>query len=156
MDEREKLIQELIQARGKLLGVLNQFDPSLKVYPEWTIKELLAHLAGWDDAIIEMFALIANNQPPSTPAALGIDYYNARTVTEREALNIDHTRKECERTRQVVIEQLRQFPLERLHEQFITPWGARLTIAQLIRVFIHHESEEHAHDMQQLYEQLHK
>jgi hypothetical protein len=53
MDEREILIQGLEKARTKLLGVVDQFDPSLEVYPHWTIKELLAHLAGWDDAIID-------------------------------------------------------------------------------------------------------
>ena len=155
MDERETLVEELIAARKKLFDVIDQFDPSLEVYPHWTIKQLLAHLAGWDDAVIDTLGAYLTGQPLQTPAIRGINYYNAQTVEQRESLDLEHIRRECERTRNEVIALLRQVPPEKLHEDLIFPWSSHGTITMMIKVFIHHEGKEHYADMLALYEKLH-
>lgn len=149
-DEREELVQQLEEARRTLFALIDQFDQSDKVYPEWTIKQLLAHLAGWDDMVIEMLRAVGEDRPPSTRSVRGIDYYNAQSVAERETLDLNHIRKECERTREEVKRLLREFPLEKLNEEIVYPWGAKGSIARFIQVFIHHEGVEHADDLRQL------
>ena len=155
MDEGEILIQELLDARKKLFDVIDQFDPTLEVYPRWTIKELLAHLAGWDDAVIDKLTAFVTGQPLQSPAIRGINFYNAKSVEERESLDLEHIRRECERTRQQVIALLRQVPPEKLHDDTIFPWSSHGTITQMIHIFIHHEGEEHYTDMLALYHKLH-
>ncbi len=59
--------------------------------------------------------------------------------------------KECERTRQEVFAALRQVPLEKMQEGLVYPWGGCGTIARMIRVFVHHEREEHAQELRALY-----
>jgi hypothetical protein len=151
MDEREQLIQELTAARRELFAVIDQFGEQMEIYPLWTIKELLAHLTGWDDAVLATLRSVIMDLPPETPAVRGINHYNARTVSEREALDLDHIRKECMRTRQEVFTALRLVPLEKMHEEIVYPWGGGGTIAQMIRVFVHHEGEEHAQELRGLY-----
>lgn len=155
MDKREALVQELIAARKKLFDVIDQFDPSLEVYPHWTIKELMAHLAGWDDAVIDVLRSFTTGEPLHSPAIRGLDYYNAQTVSQRESLDLIHIRRECERTRQEVINLLRQIPPEKLHTDTVFPWSSHGTISQMIHIFIHHEGEEHYADMLALYKKLH-
>jgi hypothetical protein len=151
MDEREQLIQELQVARRELFQVIDQLDDHMEVYPQWTIKELLAHLTGWDDAILDTLRAVATGQPPGTPAVRGINYYNASTVSERDPLDLGHIRKECERTREELFTTLRQVPLEKVNEDLVFPWGGHGTIAELIRVFVEHEGEEHAQELRTLY-----
>ena len=155
MDERQELVQEFVAARKKLFDLIDQFDTSLEVYPHWTIKELLAHLAGWDDAVVDTLRCFLTGKPLETPASRGINFYNAQTVQERESLDLLHIRRECERTRQEVLELIQQVPLEKLHETIIFPWSSQGTITQMVHVFIHHEGQEHYEDMLALYKKLH-
>ncbi len=152
MNQREELIETLNRARNTMLPLLAEIDLNRKIYPLWTIREMLAHLSGWDDAVIAfMNSLIAGNIP-ATPAARGIDVYNAETVATREGLDYDHIYREYIQTRKVVLDLLEKIPEEKITQEYILPWGDPGTLVDIINIFGPHE-EEHAHDLAKLIEE---
>ena len=85
----------------------------------------------------------AKNAPVPQTAARGIDAYNADTVTTREALSLEHTRREFDKSREAVIEAIQNLPDEKFNQPFTFAWGETGTVANLVDIFAGHD-EEHA------------
>ena len=141
MDIRDQLIKELDEARARMQALITEVDSSTEVYPGWTVKELLAHVTGWDDLVINTLERHMNGMAPVLSVNRGLDFYNATTISEREELDFDHIVREYHATRQQLKEALRQIPPERFEEEIIVPWGPKAPLKSFIRVFSHHEIE---------------
>jgi hypothetical protein len=146
MDQRETLIQRLETSRSQMLAHLNEIEKNSKVYPLWTVREILAHLSGWDDATIAFIHAIVAGREPATPAARGIDVYNAETVATRETLDYDHVYREYIETRRILLDLIRTMPEEKIAQNFILPWGGEGSLVDIVNIFGPHE-EEHAEDV---------
>jgi len=145
MDAKEKMITELDQAHQATRDLLRDLEAAhqanRELYPTWTIKEFLSHLTGWDDACIASLRAVAHGDAPATPAAQGIDPYNASTVHEREALSLEQVIQEWEATRVDFIRAIRELPVEKIGEPFVFPWGPKSTLARMVQIFVEHEHE---------------
>ncbi len=144
---KQELLQSLDEARARLEELLPKVDPAKEIYPGWTIRHLLAHITGWDDATIASLRAHMAGLPPATPAERGIDEYNAGTVTSRQDLDLDHVIREYRQTRQILKTLIQELSDEKFSEPLIVAWGERGTVPALVRVFVGHE-EEHARDIQ--------
>lgn len=151
MDERERLIQELDQARAMMVRVVNMADPSQEIYASWKLKQVLDHITGWDDAVIASLRAHISGDVPATPAQRGINDYNARTVSERESIDLDHSIREFEVTREQLKQLIRQVPPDKVAQPFVVPWGGRGTLSEVVEIFVEHE-EEHAQEIQKILE----
>lgn len=150
MDIREELIARLARSRAAMLAYLDKIDRNRKIYPLWTVREILAHLSGWDDATIAFIrTILEGGQPGLTLAAQGINVYNAETVATREGLDYDHIYREYLETRRILIELIRQVPVEQITQQYVLPWGGYGTLVDMINIFAPHE-EEHAEDVRKI------
>jgi hypothetical protein len=149
MENRQTLIEQLENSRAKMMAQLDKIDLNRKIYPLWTIREMLAHLSGWDDAVIAFIRSLMEGTVPATPAARGIDVYNAETVATREGLDYDHIYREYIATRKTLLNLLRTVPEEKIHAPYILPWGEHGTIVDIIHIFAPHE-EEHAEDVEKI------
>ena len=146
MDDRDRLLQRLDEARGTMRDVLQRIDLTTLVYPGWTIKHVLAHIAGWDDATaVSLRAHTAGNEP-GTPASRGIDHYNAESVATREPLGYERVRQEWELSREELKKAIADMPDDKLRTPLILPWGPHGTVAQAVEIFADHE-EEHAREI---------
>ena len=148
MSERKDLLEKLDDARLKIANLLAEAEkyPESEIYPGWKLKEMLAHMTGWDDAIVASLRAHISGNEPGTPADRGIDEYNATTVTTRESLDYAHIRKEWQQTREIVKNIIQDMPEEKFQEALILPWGEKGTVEHLVRIFVHHE-HEHADDI---------
>ena len=149
MSQRDELIDMLAHSRASMVAQLDEIDKNRKIYPLWTIREMLAHLSGWDDAVIGFIQSLQAGEIPATPAARGIDVYNAETVATREGLDYDHIYREYIQTRKMLLQLMREAPDEKVTAQFILPWGDPGTLVDIINIFGPHE-EEHADDVEKL------
>jgi uncharacterized protein (TIGR03083 family) len=149
MEEKERLIRQLDEAREAMRAVLADIDPTLEVYPTWTIKHVLAHITGWDDACISSLRAHAGGNEPPTPAVEGINAYNAQSVATRQALDYRQVVKEWEAARAQLKTVLNEMPPDKFQEPLLFPWGPRGKIARLIAIFAGHE-KEHAQEIQEL------
>jgi hypothetical protein len=152
VDIRQTLVERLETSRAKMLEHLDEIDKNRKVYPLWTIREILAHLAGWDDALIALIKALAEGREPPTPAARGADVYNAETVSTREGLSYDHIQREYLETRRVLLEAIRALPAEKVTQPATLPWGGDGTLEDLVYLLGPHE-EEHAEDVRKIIEE---
>ena len=142
--EISELLERLDEARMRIRTQLPQVDPSKQIYPGWTLHHFLAHMTGWDDAVVECLRAHLEGRNPGTPAARGIDAYNAETIETRETLDLERVMREWEQTRQALKDVLLAMPDDKFKKPLVAPWGQTLSVSQLVRVFIHHEAEEHA------------
>lgn len=148
-DIRTQLVSQLEQARTEMITQLDEVDKNRKIYPLWTIREILAHITGWDDAIIASLGAHIAGREPGTPAARGVDIYNAETVATREGLDYDHVYREYLHTRDALVDLVTNMPLEKASQPFIFPWGGEGDLQELLKVFIDHEIE-HAGDVRKI------
>jgi hypothetical protein len=152
MSKKDKLIQMLDHARSVMQPLLEEIDLNRNIYPMWTVRELVAHISGWDDAVIQSLKAHVDGREPGTPAALGINYYNEQTVSTRDGLDYNHIYREYVQTREILKDAIRNLPDHKLEEAFIVPWGPIGTIEQIVQTFSEHE-EEHAADLKKLIEE---
>ena len=139
MSQEAEIIAKLKETRQEIKELLSDIPPEKEIYPEWGLKELLAHFAGWDDATLTGVRGCLAGQNPIIIAPRGADDYNARTVSERETLPIGHIIKEWELNRELLLDLVKQIPEEKFDTQTIYPWGEEGTLANLVLGMAGHE-----------------
>jgi hypothetical protein len=144
--ERTRLLDRLDETRNTIEKILPMIDKDGEIYPDWTIKQMLAHMTGWDDATIDSIKAHVIGRPPSVDAIRSLDEYNERTVTTREDLDYDHILNEWRLTRQVLRTLIEQMPAEKFSTPLVVPWGEKSSVADLVETFRGHE-EEHIRDI---------
>jgi hypothetical protein len=149
MGQREDLIVILETSRAQIMAQLARIDLKRQVYPLWTIREMLAHLAGWDDAVISFLRSLLLDQVPAKLSARGIDAYNAETVAKYAGVDYDQVYLEFLEKRKTLLDLLRQLPEGKLTTQYTLPWDEPGTLVDIVDIFGHHE-QEHALDLQKL------
>ncbi len=149
MSDRETHIQRFESARAQLREIVQLAQHNPTIYEPWRMKEVLDHITGWDDAIIASIKSMLAGEAPATPAARGIDVYNAETVSSREALPYEISQREWEASRAELLHLIRQMSEEQLHQPFTLPWGGSGTIEDLVEIFTEHE-ETHAREIREI------
>ena len=146
IEDRVFLLHRLDETRSRIEELLLKVDAGKEIYPGWTIKELLAHMTGWDDATIDSLRAHVIGRPPSVPAIRSLDEYNKLTVSTRKDLDYERVLKEWRLTRQVLRTIIDQMPDDKFFEPLVVPWGDKATVTYLVDMFRNHE-EEHALDV---------
>lgn len=135
-----------------MMAQLDEVDKNRKIYPLWTIREIIAHLSGWDDAAIGFASALLKGETPPIPAPRGPDVYNEETVSTREGLSYDHIVREYINTRAKLISLVHQMSEEMVTKKSILPWGEDGSLADMVNIFGPHEVE-HASDVQKIIEE---
>ena len=149
MSDRDTYIQRYENARAEMREILNLAKGNPTIYEPWRMKEVLDHITGWDDAIIASIKSFLAHEIPATPASLGMDAYNAETVTSRESIPYEITQREWEASRAELLALLKKMTDDQLHMPFVLPWGAYGTIENLVEIFTEHE-EIHAKEIREI------
>jgi len=149
MGKREEILEMLETSHAAMMAQLNEVDKQRKIYPLWTIREIVAHLSGWDDAAIGFVNALVKGETPPIPAPRGPNVYNEETVSTREGLSYDHIVREYITTRARLIEVTRQITEEMVAQKSILPWGGEGSLEDIVQVFGPHEME-HAMDVKKI------
>ncbi len=146
MSDRQTYIQRLEASRAEMREIVKYAQSNPTIYAPWRMKEVLDHITGWDDAVIASIRSLLTGETPATPAARGIDFYNAETVSSREAIPYEVTQREWEASRMTLLDLIRNMTEEQLHTPFVLPWGDHGTVEDLVEIFTEHE-ETHAKEI---------
>ncbi|MRR31377.1 ClbS/DfsB family four-helix bundle protein [bacterium] len=149
MRDLETYIHRFETAHAEMRAIVQLAKDNPLIYQPWRMKEVLDHLTGWDDAVIASIRAVLSGQMPETPAARGVDVYNAQTVSSRESLPYTVTQREWEFSRAELLRLLRTMTTEQLYQSFVLPWGGEGTIADIVEIFAEHE-ENHAREISQI------
>lgn len=113
-----ELAENLAQAYTTFIEVASQLDADLPneagVCGEWSPREVVAHLVGWDAEAVRAFRLFANGDgdkfvPPQ------VDEFNAQSVRSRQDLTWDETLSELQTTQQDLQEMIQVVAAQNLN-----------------------------------------
>ena len=106
METLNHALSELSRTRAELLGAIDGLDESAldrkSVVGEWSIKNVLAHIAAWEDWVVQVLPVrVATGVTPEDfrQRVEDEDRFNAEEVAEREELTPNEQLMELERTR---------------------------------------------------------
>ncbi len=149
MEERERLIGRLDQSRRAMQAMLLEIDTGQEIYPQWTIKQVLAHIAGWDDVVTGALEAHANGKVPATLPVKGVDAYNQMLAQACETLAYEQVVNQWRLARRRLKAMLSELAEDRFHEAIDYPWGWRGNIARAVAILADHELE-HAAEIREL------
>ena len=144
---REELCQQLEGSHSRWEELIRHVDPNLEIYPGWTLRQLLAHLTGWDENTLATLTAHQDPKAPEASPAEDFDEFNARAVSARDAMDFAAIVQEWRSTRTKLVSLLREMPDESYRRTLVASWGETLNVSGLVQVFIGHEAS-HAGDIQ--------
>jgi hypothetical protein len=144
--DRKSLLHIMDETRGRLEDLLPQIDLRKEIYPGWTIRDLLAHLTGWDVATIDAISAFLNGTPTSISDIRNLDEYNALSISARTGLDDGQIITEWRLTRQDLRRLVEQFPEASFDVPIPVPWGGKSTVSDLMGMFCDHE-DYHTQDV---------
>jgi hypothetical protein len=127
--------------------LLADLPPDIEIYPGWTLRQFYAHLTGWDEVVTTALREHAAGRVPRAPVVNGINAYNAESIHTRETLDYAQIVEEWQLARAELRAAIRNFPVERLNESLVFPWGPVGSVRQLVEVLVEHEGDEHANEL---------
>lgn len=149
MNACEQLIQELDEARTRMREITALVSEKTEIYETWKMKEVLAHIYGWEDVTISALQAHAQGKVPTALSEQGIDEYNAIMASSCQKLPYATIVHEWENTREQLKEVLSTYPEDKFAQPLFFPWGQTGTVTQIIRIMIEHE-HEHADEIREL------
>jgi hypothetical protein len=150
MATKNELIAWLEESHIKMEALVAQIDCDSEIYPGWTIREILAHFTGWDDAVLASLKSHAAGGIPVVVAQHGPDAYNSATVTEREALSYEHIYREWQTTHEQLKIAIRDLPPEKMDTDIVFPWGQTGNVEDLVIGLTTEHEVSHAKDIEAL------
>lgn len=145
---KEQLILILNHSRKEMQNAIELVDPTLEIYPSWKLKELIAHLSGWDQCVAE--ALESHLRGTSTSmVVLDTDTFNQQSVAARESLSYQQARADWDAQRQNLLQVIEQITEEKFQAPAMFPWGQVGAVEDIVRGFAAHE-RRHAEELHRL------
>lgn len=131
---REQAIRRMTRSRDATLRFLAGVPEADLLRPRtqgrWSVKDVLAHIAAWEEEAIRRFVLIARGRGVQIyfydvdPRA--VDRFNARVVPAARHLTLDEILRRLARVRRRLIQRLRALPAaslrDRRHKYPVTAW----------------------------------
>jgi hypothetical protein len=147
--KKDKIIADLVEARGKILDAASSLSPADQdrvFLGVWSVKDLLAHLVGWDFANLEAAQAILTGQLPGFYAHYDRDWrtYNARLVAKHKREDFADLLASVEDSHQELIGFLETIPAEEFdRDKGVRFKGYKVTIARLLQTEIDDEKTHH-------------
>ena len=115
--EKDRLIARLVSARYKILDSVNSLPPEAQdegFLGDWSVKDLLAHLIGWDHTNRTAVEEIRAGQKPSFWAHYDRDWqsYNAKLVAKYKLDDFAELVAAVERSHRALIDYLQAVPAD--------------------------------------------
>jgi hypothetical protein len=142
----DTLTRRMEQSRLRLIAALDKVAPQAEIYPAWKLKQVLDHITGWDELVVEALSAYKKGEPPAFKIK-GINQFNAESVAKRKTMTLEQSRQAFQSARQQVLEIMRGLPAEMLAQKYDAPWGGKCTISSIVKIFVSHE-DEHARQIE--------
>ena len=149
MHEAERLIERLNRSRNAMQRAVSSVDADRELCPGWTIREMLAHIAGWDEVGTRTVRAHAAGTAPEPLETQGIDAYNDILIAKCEALSHEQVVQYWKSSRRELVDALEQTSPVKFRERAEFPWGEKGNITRLVSILSEHEME-HAHEILEL------
>jgi hypothetical protein len=147
-DKTAEIVNKLNEGRRRIELVVAGLDPSLVVYQHsgWTLKDLLYHLAAWEEEKTKSLRAFMRQSVYLIPEATE-DEFNARAHKEGQGWRYEDVLEHWQKIRQSYLEAIQEIPAENLQADILPPWGEpTVSVTAMILGSFEHESE-HLHEI---------
>jgi len=139
------LLAALGAARQELLAaatlVCSDERESRPVCGEWTLKDVLGHVADWEWLGVEGLRQMAAGTAPQVEHVESIDVWNQTHVEARRDQPWEAVWADFHAARRALLEVFEKMSQAQLGRSFPFPWGTEGTAYQWIWVYLHHDRE---------------
>ena len=145
--KKDEIISGLVETRKQILDAASSLPPAKQnevFLGIWSVKDLLAHLAGWDYTNLEAAREILAGQVPSFYAHYDRDWrtFNAGLVAKYKRDDFGELLSLVEESHRELIEYLKSIPAEEFEQdRGIRFEGHKVTIGRLLQVEIKDEQK---------------
>ena len=113
--DRQRLLRSLDQAWAALTESYAGLSDAQLTEPgvtgDWSVKDILAHVATWEgEALTHLPLIIAGGRPPRYLRYGGIDAFNAKTTEEKRGLSLSDVLTQLDHTHGHLIDFVRRTP----------------------------------------------
>jgi len=144
------LVAALNAGRDELLASVDLIPPaertSRPVCGHWTLKDLVGHLADWEQVGVEGLRHMTAGRSPDLAPIPDIEAWNREHAATREGQPWETCWEDLQGTRDQLLDVLRGMDQEKIDRSYRFPWGPEGTAYEWVRVFATHD-REHAHDL---------
>jgi hypothetical protein len=147
--KKEQLIAALGEVRQKIIALAASLPPNKQdevFLGVWTVKDMLAHLVGWDLANLAMAQEILAGKLPGFYAYYDHDWrsYNAQLVARHKLDNLAELLTSVRASHEQLVEFLHTVPVEEFdRDRGLRFRGYRVTIAGELQVEIRDEEKHY-------------
>ncbi len=112
----QELLSQLEEARSELMAALQGLPEDKMTAPmlgEWSVKDILIHIAAWDEVAVQDLRRVARGRVPTVAAIRGqedIDRWNGFLVAARRPFPMAQVLAELEENRASLRQVLAQLP----------------------------------------------
>ncbi len=142
---RQVLLAGLAAAREELLAAIALIPPVERelrlVCGEWTLKDVLGHVADWEGVGVGGLRQMAAGQPPQVEHVQDIDAWNRAHAEARRDQPWEEIGADFHAARQALLEILEGMSQADLAQSFPFPWGPEGTAYQWVSVYPAHDRE---------------
>ncbi len=143
LKELEAIADKLNEERGILNRTLDKIAEdgahAIRVTPEWSVKDAVAHLVGAERGMTRIARGMAAGQDPQLPEGYNNDEYNARQVGKRKDQNLAQVREELGASRAELMTFLENITPEQLALCGEHPLYGETSLKDLLVIIYSHE-----------------
>lgn len=143
LTELEPTVARLNESRATLMHLLDQWveiqAAQVMVNAEWSVKDMVGHLAGAERGMTRLAQQFATGSNPKLPADYNNDVYNARQVEKRKSLTYAQARAELEASRADLLAFMDKLTAPQLDYRGEHPIRGEISLRELLGVIGWHE-----------------
>lgn len=147
--KRDEAVNKLRGARKELLESLHGVPEEDKVRPnaveKWSIKDLLAHIASWDEEVLRVIQAFAMQAEPRYSYVISerndFSAWNSEQVEQRKERTPEQIEAEFRNSRRDLIQVVEGLTDQVLMRPKMTPWGKVRSGFDLLNEMVEHDAE---------------
>lgn len=149
----DDVLADLRDARTELEAALSGVPASDLDRPgalgDWSVRDILVHLAGWDRASRQALARVISEDDPVFERYQGTEWdwreWNERFLAERPGVTAGQALSELKSDREALLALISPLSDRQLQRRARLPWDFNLSVAEVLAVQVDHDREHAAH-----------
>jgi hypothetical protein len=153
---KEELIDKLESSRENFLELVEDLDDAAMVevstVDQWTIKDILAHLARWEAELVKLLWQLRQGQRPTTAHFMGdsVDGTNARWKEDDRSRPLERVLTDFHGVRNQTLRRLEAFTDRELNDEKRYPWLNGKPLWQWVAADSFEHEAEHIASVQEI------
>jgi len=146
---KEEVLARLAESRQTLHQAIEGLSEEEMTQPQvegvWTVKDVLGHIASWEETCLEPLRRYADGGPFEVEVIEDYLVWNDEQATHKRDIPLDAILDELLTVRQGLVEAASRLSARQWKQRVPFSWGGQGTIAGVLDVFYRHEMEHVRH-----------